>query len=83
MRLFKNHTCNRFLLSEPKCVTKNWHIYTDLLPGPLLKQKYFVALTLQKSFFLSIELNFVYIKNCSTLVSARIVVSIWEIFPSS
>ena len=47
-----NHACNRFLLSEPKFVTKNGIIYLDLLPGPLLKQKYFVAHThKRKDFF--------------------------------
>ena len=46
-----NSACNRFLPSEPTIVTKNGIFYTDLLPGALLKQKYFVAHTLQKRFF--------------------------------
>ena len=53
---------NRFLLSEPKIVTKIGIFFTDLLPGTLLKQKYFVTHTLQKSVVLSLELSLVYIR---------------------
>ena len=58
-----NHACNRFLLSEPKFVTKNWHILIyRFATWPIAQTKIFCCThTLQNS-FLSLEFNFVYIK---------------------
>ena len=52
-----NPASNKFLLTEHRSVTKIGIFYIHLLPGPLVKQKHFVAHTVQKSSFIT-KINF-------------------------
>ena len=58
-------------------MSQNWHILFRFATWPIAQPKYFVAYTLQKRFFI-VRIKFSLKENCSTWLSARIVVSNWK-----